>query len=1031
LTHTDFPSPVAEAMMAVFNLKTKMTLVVSLLVASLISVMAFVALDYFEHEFKRMIGEQQFGMITAMAGEIDDKLAYFQQELSNVASTLHAADTKDHHSARQFLVRHPDTASDFDNGLFVFDTGGRLLAGTAPQPHREPTDYARREFFRKAVASGNPQISEPLHSTQQHSRPVVMFAAPAFDAAHRITAVLVGSLDLMKDNFLGRLAAISLGNNGYLYLYSTDRTIIVHRDRQRILKQDVPIGANRLFDRAIAGFEGTGETVTSRGLHVLSSFKHLRTTNWILSANYPQVDAYAPVGKARQYLGAALVLVVAISVGIVWLAMHRLTAPLSRLTSHVGRLSEGSEVPPLQVSSRDEIGTLVTAFNTLVEGLGRQRTALREQMEFSENLIRNSTVPTFVLDTAHRVIIWNAACEELTGRSSADMIGSLDTWRIFYSEPRPCLADLIIDGRQAEAGQHYDISGASGLLAEGLHAEGWFPSLNGGARYLAFNAAPIRNGDGVMIAVIETLEDMTAWKNHENEIKRAVSMLEATLESTVDGILVVDQAGRTVATNRKFADMWRIPEETSATHDSRLLLEAIQDQLKDPAAFRATIDELYGTPDMESFDVLEFKDGRTFERVSIPQRIDRVNVGRVWSFRDVTAQRKLEAQLRHALKMEAIGTLTGGVAHDFNNILTAIVGYGSMLKMQLPADGPLQRYIDQVLSAADRATSLTRSLLTYSRKQPVNLRPLDLNESVLRVKNLLERLIGEDVELDISLAPGPLTILADSGQIEQILMNLVSNARDAIERHGSLTIRTEPGVIDQQFIATFGYGRPGNYAILSVADSGAGMDAATVERIFEPFFTTKEVGKGTGLGLAIIYGIVKQHGGYINVQSEPGEGTTFRILLPLTEPRDAAVADQVRLVAGGGSETILLIEDNEQVRQLYHDLLSGYGYRVLTAADGEAGLALFLSHRESIALVILDVIMPKKNGRETLAAIRQFQPEMKALFMSGYTAEIIQREEIHQTGLHFLSKPVTPDAFLAKIREILDQAGHEAPKQAR
>ena len=392
----------------------------------------------------------------------------------------------------------------------------------------------------------------------------------------------------------------------------------------------------------------------------------------------------------------------------------------------------------------------------------------------------------------------------------------------------------------------------------------------------------------------------------------------------------------------------------------------------------------------------------------------------VASVLDLTEHKLLEKQLRQSQKMEAIGQLAGGVAHDFNNILTAVIGYASLLRMKMGDDDPMKSYVDQVLSSAERATHLTQGLLAFSRKQVIDPRPVDLNGSIRNVERLLTRLMGEDIELIISYDPEAITILADSGQIGQILMNLATNARDSMADGGSFSIRTERVVIEEAAVMRHLYEKPGRYALISVSDTGGGMDKETAEHIFEPFFTTKEVGKGTGLGLSIVYGIVKQHGGYINVYSEPGLGTTFRIYFPLIKSHLSGERKEEPRKPAGGSETLLLAEDDPASRALIREVLEGFGYRVVESVDGDDAIEKFTREEKQISLVILDVVMPKKNGKIVYDALKGMNPDIKALFISGYTADVIHKRGIFEEDIEFLTKPVSPFDLAIKVRNILD-----------
>ncbi|MEW6066954.1 MAG: PAS domain S-box protein [Nitrospirota bacterium] len=395
---------------------------------------------------------------------------------------------------------------------------------------------------------------------------------------------------------------------------------------------------------------------------------------------------------------------------------------------------------------------------------------------------------------------------------------------------------------------------------------------------------------------------------------------------------------------------------------------------------------------------------------------------------DITDRKKLEEQLLQAQKMEAVGQLAGGIAHDFNNILTAIIGFGNLLKMEMGTHDPLSNYVTQILNSAERAANLTHALLAFSRKQIINPRPINLNRIIIALEKLLSRIIGEDIELSTLLTDKELFVMADSTQMEQVLMNLAANARDAMPDGGSLTIRTEIVQFDYEYIKAHGYGKPGHYALISIEDTGQGMDASTRERIFEPFYTTKDVGKGTGLGLAMVYGIIKQHDGYINVYSEPGKGTTFKIYLPLIKSKteEEKIADLH--VVTTGTETVLVAEDDKQVRALIKHVLEGSGYQVMEAEDGEEAMRIFNENKDKIQLLILDVIMPKKNGKEVYDEIKKIRPDIKAIFTSGYNAEIIHKKGILEKGFGFVIKPSSPQELLKKVREVLD--GHPSTSQS-
>jgi PAS domain S-box-containing protein len=389
---------------------------------------------------------------------------------------------------------------------------------------------------------------------------------------------------------------------------------------------------------------------------------------------------------------------------------------------------------------------------------------------------------------------------------------------------------------------------------------------------------------------------------------------------------------------------------------------------------------------------------------------------------DISKEQALEQQLRQAQKMEAIGQLAGGVAHDFNNILTALMGYGNLLKMKMREDDPSRLYVDQILTSSEKAASLTQNLLAFSRKQVIKLEPFEINEIIKDARRLLKRLLTEDIELKLKLSDEELTILTDTTQMNQVLLNLATNARDAMPQGGTLTIETKSVELGKDFYFFHGNGESGKYTRISISDTGHGMDDKTKDQIFNPFFTTKDVGKGTGLGLSIVYGIVKQHNGLIDVQSNPGKGTTFHLYFPAASPRveEARKIDSPVETPPNGKEVILIAEDNTEVRQLTKEVLEESGYTVLEARDGWDAIEKFSQNKDTINLVILDVVMPKKNGKEAYNEIRKIREDVKALFTSGYTGDIVLGKGIEDNAFNFIPKPLSPIDLLKKVRVVLD-----------
>lgn len=521
--------------------------------------------------------------------------------------------------------------------------------------------------------------------------------------------------------------------------------------------------------------------------------------------------------------------------------------------------------------------------------------ALREQQNFTNNLIRYSMSAMFVLDSSHTIAVWNNPCENLTGLSHGEMIGSRDQWKAFYTSPQPTLADVILDGDFSRLSKKFSHVSKTAHIPDGYKAEGWFDQINGKDRYLMVEASPVFDSQGKMTHVIESINDMT-----ENKM--------------------------------------------------------------------------------------------------------------------------LEEQLLHAQKMESVGVLAGGIAHEFNNILAVILGYGQIMRDGFEPDSTGLKDLEQILTAADRAAVLTKGLLAFSRKQHVTLKNIDVSTVVRTTLKSFCRIMGDDIVIQEHLEPAPLTIYADQALVAQVIMNLMANARDAMPQGGIFDISSRRSDFPAPYATSFSLIPAGAYAQISLSDSGHGMDDETIARIFEPFFTTKDIGKGTGLGLSVVFGIISQHNGFINVVSEPGKGTTFDLYFPLIEQAASHnVPVEHRGNLRGGDETILLADDELTLLTLLQNVLSDLGYRVITAVDGVDAVRKFETARDEIKLVVLDVQMRNKSGLQAYREMKTLKPHCRALFISGYNIEQFQGEMALDADTELLMKPFAPTDLAVKVRTMLDE----------
>jgi two-component system cell cycle sensor histidine kinase/response regulator CckA len=620
----------------------------------------------------------------------------------------------------------------------------------------------------------------------------------------------------------------------------------------------------------------------------------------------------------------------------------------------------------------------------------------------------------FMKDANLRYMVVNKAMGDLFRRDPGDIVGKTD-FDLFGEDTARHIEEV-------------DRQVLSGITVE----EEPVKTVSGEEHIFHTVKVPLYNEKGQVVGLCGIARDITDRKHADDLLRASEAKYRAIFDNTGTATLIVEEDGTISLANAELVRLTGYSRDemegkkkwTDFIHPDDL------SKMRDYREIRRIDPEL--APRTYEFRLITRKGD--VRDISITVAGIPGTGGVTASLIDITDRRRaeeekerLENQLLHAQKMEAIGQLAGGVAHDFNNILTTIIGYGNLLQMKMDRSDPLSIYVDQVLASAQRAAQLTHSLLAFSRKQVIELEPRNVNSVVKGVENLLKRLLTEDIEFRTVLADQEMTILADMTQIEQVLINLATNARDAMPEGGALTIQTESMEMTDEFRRIKGFGKPGRYALVTVSDTGTGMGEKTKAKIFEPFFTTKEVGRGTGLGLSIVYGIVKQHNGYIDVRSTPKAGTVFYLYLPLVK-FSAKESLQVTNHIRGGSELILVAEDSIEVRHLTREVLETRGYGVIEAIDGEDALAKFVAHRDRIDIVLLDVVMPKRNGREVYEAIQKIKPGTKVLFISGYTADIVTGKGIQDNLLDYVSKPLSPMALLTKIREILDRDGETAQK---
>lgn len=861
------------------SIRAKISSVMSFLIVLTVAVLSFITIDFFEKQTRDIISKEQNALTAALADEIDDKMRNTHSVIIRMSEYVPPSIISDAKKADEFLDRNVVLHSLFDNGIFLFDSKGVMVAESPIVTGRVGESFVFREYMQTTLKTQKPHIGDVYRSSQPHRHPAVMFTAPVLDAKGAMVGVLAGSVDLLKDNFLGSLVDMKIGRGGYLYIIGQDRTMIVHKDRTRILSQDVAPGQNLLLDRALAGFEGTDETVTSRGLHVFTSFTRLKTKNWLISANFPVTEAFALMYQARD----AIVLT---AVGLVLLslfAMHALvkafTKPLFSFAEHVAALPDKTGQERLfRKATGNEIGVVTSAFNGMVLELDRRKDLIDAQREELAVALRAIDDGVVVTDREGRILLMNPTAERITGIPRDEGMGRMaEDLLSFIADPRSVAAfpNPVAEARSRAAVVHLPLS------------------------------AVLRSGDGA----------------------------EHPVAGSCAPIL-----------------------------DAR--------------------SEIRGT---------------------------------VLVIRDISERRRLEAQLAKSDKLEAVALLAGGIAHDYNNLLTAILGNLSMARTLVDEKTEVHQLLERVERASLNARDLTRQLLTFSKGgQPLKRTSIlpDLVQNTV-----LFALRGSSVRPEFSFPDNLGLVDVDRGQIGQVMHNLAINAAQAMPGGGVIRISAENRTLAPDNPHQL---PPGPYISMTVRDTGPGIPEENLLKIFDPYFTTKK--EGSGLGLATSYAIMKNHGGILTAASVPGEGSTFELYFPASSAEKAEFENPESFVARG-SGRILVMDDDVLVSETLQQILTSLGYSVTLAADGQSAIEEYrkaFSEGNRFDLVIMDLTIPGgMGGREAIQHLRAFDPAIRAIVSSGYSTAPVMANYREYGFQGVIAKPYRVADLSAELKRVL------------
>lgn len=918
------------------TLKTKAAVATALYVAVILLSAVVLIFGYFRREIIVECSRQQLLLLREIRDHLDEKVQSTEAQIVTLSGTVPRERLRDRSFLKRFLDNEDDTLVVFDGGLAFISPDMEVLAERRPGGNFPLDARVSYPTAAETFKSGKICTSDPYSPPGSPYHPLVSITVPIKDSSGRVAAVLAANYDLSKNNFIGRISSLRLGDRGSALLASHKGKIIAFRESQRIGSQ-LTEQEQRLRE---TGLSRGGTTFIENGSSAgIYSYMHLKSRDWIVASFLPRDEAIRSVNRANRLFYLWLIFAAGISLLAARFAMKHFLSPLHQIIDHIEATNDKQgEEKLVRIESRDEFGVLGAAFNRMIVAMGEHQAALAKAKEFSEQLILNTAVPLFVIDAGHHVVSWNRACEELTGTSREKAVGRRVNVGVFYQDQhRPTLADLVLDEAQTEIDHYFPNHRHSPLINEGVQVEGWVPNLNGRERYLLIEAAPIRDREGGIVAVIETLQDITERKKAEQElfesrgrlydqheqlknllvlVQEAKREWEQTLDCIDDMVILCDADQRILRCNRAVAlcISGTVQDFTGCNWKDLLLPDDAQLTFSDPEN-----GELFLRSSERWFDIgiYPFAD---------PDRQEKK--GWVVTLHETTDMKKVSHELAEAYvelkntqsrilqqeKMASIGQLAAGVAHEINNPIGFISSNLNSLGKYLNRLTSFIRQVSEILSArkenalseeidaarrtlkvdrilddvkdliaesqdgAERVRKIVQDLKSFSRVNDPEPKDSDINECLDSTINIVWNEIKYVAELRKEYCALP-RISCQPQQLNQVFMNLLVNAAHAITGKGVITVKSwhEEGTV-----------------CVSVADTGCGIPAENIGRIFEPFFTTKEVGKGTGLGLSITYDIVKKHRGEITVESEPGMGTTFMIRLPdnlnrtVTEPIVAA-----------------------------------------------------------------------------------------------------------------------------------------------
>ena len=987
------------------NIKSLRTRLLLLITLTIIPLFIFTLYSSFEQR-KHREAEIEIDVMTKArqaANNLDQLFSGSRQILTGFAE-LPAVLKHDATACNAFVAAFKKKLPMYAN-LAAAKENGDVFCSAASQTLK--VNVSDRPYFKMAIQNKRYIIGDYLVA-RLFNRPAITASMPVMDSKMRVKTVVFASIDLeWLEKELGKIE-LSKGNHEVLTILDRNYTVLFRNpDSQKWI-------GKKTSDTALTikiGVLKEGVLTATSGLDGIERIWAFTSVPGLDDSIFVRYGAsrklfFSEINRTLRNNLLGLFAITILALLIAWfgsdkLILHRIKL-LQKATDALGK---GNLTVRLDVSaSKDEISRLGSDFNKMAAALESQNQMRRISEEKYRTLFDESLDAIFVSTPEGKYLDINQAGVELFGYSSKEEMLGLDINKDIY---------LNLEDRIA----YKQILEEQGFVKD---YELRLKRKDGGIVTILASAIAVRDKHGNIVEYRGINRDITKHKQAEKELAEITQRLQLAVNSAELGIWDWDTVNNSMVWDDPMLELYGLTRETFSGG-----IEAWHNGLH-PEDRITTIEEcqaaLRGDKEWDTeFRIIQ--PNGTVKHIKANGIVIRDSVGkhiRMLGINfDITAHRNLERQLRQTQKMEAIGQLAGGVAHDFNNLLQAIFANVHLLKIRHKNHGIDVEEVSEIDALSNRAVALTQSLLAFSRKQHINIKPMNLNASIRETEKILARTIGEDIHLTLQLTEANTTVHADSNQIGQILINLAANARDAMPKGGELTIRTELTFLDKAFVKMHGYGRFGEYVLMTVTDTGIGMDAATRQSIFEPFFTTKQVGKGTGLGLSTVYGIVTQHEGFIDVYSELDKGTVFKVYLPALEEKAEAKESNGHFELEAATETVMLVEDDSSLRLAMAKMLQGFGYTVIEACDGDEAVAKFVEHKNEIHLVLMDVIMPRKGGADAFRELKATKPDIEIILMSGYAGDFLSGKLRMEDDIHFITKPISPKELYAKIRSVL------------